>query len=312
MGTLVTWDEFTDGQAPRGGTIKELVLSEVANVVSKRRPLMANLRSRSVQGTFIEALEDTLPSRAHNAILEGVAHTNPDLTQPTRIFYTVQSFAKWGQVSDEQRMVAHYNEDPFSYQAAKNLDSLLNDIEHAGHRGSHVTGATSSARQMSGLLNIFGTETCTDSSGTTFTESVMVDLLQAFRDQNYDVFPTQAYVNSWLKRTISEFSTKVTRNVDAADKIQQLIVERHTSDFGDLDVIYSEDQLKSSARTESGNSITFIDPEMFEWGWLKAPTIETLSRDGFRDRFQINAHVTLVYKTAKAGGCGTNYVPFIS
>lgn len=312
MGTLVTWQEFTAGARPQGGTIPELVLAEVADVVSKRRPLMANLRSRQVDGLFVELLEDTLPARAHNATLEGAAATDPNLSQPTRFFVHVQSFSKWGIVSDESRLVRHINEDPFSYQVGKNLQSLLNDIEHAAHRGSAATGATNATRQLTGLLNIFTTPTFTSSSGTTFTEGVFLDLLQLFRTNAYDIFPTQAYVSHWLKRTISEYSTKVTRNVEAAARLQTLAIERHSSDFGDVDILYSEDQLASATKTTQGNSIVFLEPGMFELGWLRSPTVEPLPRDGFRHRFQMNAQCTLLYKSAKAGGGGTGFVPYIT
>jgi hypothetical protein len=188
----------------------------------------------------------------------------------------------------------------------------MNDIEHTFHRGSAATGATDAPRQTVGLLNLPSSTTFTSSSGTTFTESVMVDLLQVFKDNSYDIVPSVAFVNSWLKRTISEFSTKVTRNVDANDRSQILIVERHTSDFGDVDVFYTEDQLKSNSRTTSGNSIVFMDPSFFQKAWKKMPTLEQLPRDGLRDRFQINAHCGLLYRTTKALGGGTGYVPYVS
>lgn len=312
MGVLVTWDEFTAGEPPRGGTIREVVMSEVTNVISRRRPLMANLPNTSATVHYIESLEDTLGSRAHNAVVEGAQFTNPSLTQPARLFTHVQTFAQWGEVSDDQRDTAHYNEDPFVYQTRKKLEELLNDIEHAFHRGSAATGATNAARQTVGMLNLAGTTTLTDSSGTTLTEGTLVDYLQVFRDQTYDIVPTQAYVNSWLKRTISEFSTKITRNVDAADRTQILVVERHTSDFGDLDVFYSEDQLKPNTRTASGNSIIFIDPRFFSKAWMKAPTMEQLTREGFSDRFQMKAKVGLLYKTDKAVGGATGLVPYIT
>lgn len=129
MGTLVTYDEYTAGEHPRGGTIREIVMAEVANVVNRRRPLMSNLESTSVQSTYIESLEDTLASRGHNAVQEGIAYTAIDATQPTRIFTHVQSFYESGQVSDEQQLVSHYNQDPLPYQKSKKLQELLNDIE---------------------------------------------------------------------------------------------------------------------------------------------------------------------------------------
>ena len=316
MGTLVTWDEFTASGRPQGETIGEIVLAEVTNLISKRRPLMSVLSAGGAKSTFIEQLTDSLNSRAHNAVIEGIAYTDYDLTQPSRHFVHVQSFYKSGRVSDEQRMTHHYNGDPLAYQIGKSLNELLNDVEHALHRGSAATGATNAARQFKGLLNIFsgqsGTATYTSSSGTTFTEEVLVDLLQVFRDSKLDVEPTIAFVSSWLKRTISEFSTRVTRNVDVAAKKQTLVVEQHESDFGTLNVMYSEDQLHSASKTTYGNSVSFIDPALFKVGWMKAPTVEQLARDGLRDRYQINGQVTLLYDHEKGGGGGDGFVPYIN
>jgi len=316
MANLVTWDEFDSGGRPQGGTIEETVLAEVTNLISKERPLMSMIGSQSVSNTYVEQLTDELGSRGLNAQIEGAAATNPALTQPSRHFSHVQSFAKWGVVSDEQRLVGHYSGDPFTYQVAKSVDELMNDIEHALHRGSSITGATDAARQLNGMLNIFsgqsGTLTFTDSSGTTLTEEVFIDLLQVFRDQRLGVRPTQCYVNSFLKRTVSEYSTKTTRNVDASEKVQMLVVERHESDFGSLDILYTEDQLNSASKTAAGSSLIFIQPDLFRVGWLKPPTVEQLSRDGLRDRFQINGHATLLYDHDRGGGGGTGFVPYIN
>ncbi|MEE8522136.1 MAG: DUF5309 family protein [Gemmatimonadota bacterium] len=279
---------------------------------------MASIGQRDVGTLFVELLTDTLRARAHNAKVEGQAATNPTLTQPVRHFVHVQSFAEWGVVSDEQRIVDHINEDPYVYQIRKSLEQLMNDVEHTLHRGSANTGTSDIAdvRQFAGLINIFsnqtGIATYTSSSGTTFTEEVLVDLLQVFRDQSLDVSPTQAYVNSFLKRTISEFSTRVTRNVDAADAMQKLMIERHTSDFGDLDILYTEDQLIAASKTTEGNSICFLDPSLFKIGWARRPMVEALSRDGLRDRYQMNAQATLLFQNEKGGGGGEGFVSYIN
>ena len=327
MPTLVTWDEFTSGERPQGGTIRETVLSEVVNLVSRRRPLMSSISSKPVTNTFVELLTDTLRSRGVNVTTEGAPATDPLLSQPIRHFVHVQSFAEWGIVSDEQRIVGHYTEDPYTYQIRKSLEQMMNDVEHALHRGSAATGETNVGRQFGGLLNILDSTTSTTFSNTggnevTLTEEVLIDLMQLFRDNNLDVLPTQLYVNSWLKRTVSEFSTRVTRNVDAAARVQELIIERHTSDFGDLDVMYSEDQLRSatngSASVDAGsfvsaaaNSMTFIDPQYFDVGWLRPPTVENLPRDGFRDRYQINGQATLLFENTQGGGNALQLVPYI-
>jgi hypothetical protein len=311
MATLVTWDEFA-GNEVKGGTIKEIVMSEVANLIATDRPLMSLLGVEDVESTFVERLEDTLGSRGHNAISEGQPFTAPDLTTASRLGFHVQRFAEWGQVSDEQRDTAHYNEDPFSYQVGKKTDEMLNDVEHALHRGTVVSGASGTARQLEGLISVFnvaGTVTFqTNSSGTTFTEQEFIARLQVFKDQNLTTTPRVALVNSWLKRSISEFSTKVTRNVNADDARQILLIERHTSDFGDVDVVYTRDQLNAASATVQGNSFIVIDPEMFSTGWFKRPTFEQLTRDGFRDRFQMTTQLTLLYKSRNGGGGGLGYV----
>lgn len=97
-------------------------------MVSKRRPLFSNLGNTNAPTHYLESLEDVLPDRGHNAVLEGAEHTAPTLVQPNRLFAHVQTFARWGQVSDDQRDTSHYNEDPFVYQTRKQVDALLNDI----------------------------------------------------------------------------------------------------------------------------------------------------------------------------------------
>lgn len=317
MGTLTTWDEYSSGGKPVDGTIRELVLSDVINITSRRRPFMSMLRSRPVSNTYIEDLSDVLAARGHNAVIEGATATDPALSQPTRSFFHVQSFGAWGYVSDEQRLVGHYNEDPFVYQTRKKLTELLNDMEHALQRGSAATGATSATRQLQGLVNSFRAAstaggTYTSSSGTTFTEEVFIDLLQVFKAQKLEVNPSVALVNYLLKRNISEFSTKVTRNVDAMMKKQTLLIEQHESDFGALGIVYSEDQPVAASKTAQGNGIAFFDPDFYSIGVLRSPTIEKLPRDGFRDRFQINAQATLIYRSDQGGGGGTGFVSYIN
>lgn len=313
MGTLLTWSEFAVAQKPTAqGSIPELLMDFIENVSPVDRPALSLLGMTKVNNTRVEWLEDTLASRGVNAWAESVSSTNPDLTTPSRLFADVQNFLKFGEVSDIQRFVAHKGfDDAYLYQEEKKLKELSNDMEHAIHRGSAATGATSAARQLAGFLNLFTTN-WTSSSGTTFTEDIFVDRLQAFYDNNIDVKPSVAFVNSWLKRTISQFSTKVTRNVNAAEKIQTLTIERHQSDFGDVFIYLSRDQLKSTANSTSGNSIVLIDPSYFLTGWLSPVAREDLARNGTQQRFMIQANMTLLYRTEKAGGGGTGYVPYIA
>lgn len=308
---LSTWQEFTSGGRPQGGTIPEDLRDFVENVSAMDRPALAMFRRSKVNTLFIEWLEDELPARAHNAYNEGAASTDQALTTPTRTFTHVQTFARWGLVSDEQRATEHKGfADAYLYQENKAIQATLNDVEHAIHRGSAATGATNASRQFGGLLNVLTTN-FTASSGTTFTEEVFGNLTQLFTDNTLDVRPSVAFVNSWLKRTISRFSTDVTRNVEAAAKIQYLTVDQHSGDFGDVRVFYSRDQLKATSKTTQGNSIVLCDPSFFETGWLQPLMSETLARNGLRTHFQVSAMMTLIYRTQKAGGGGTGFVAYL-
>jgi uncharacterized protein DUF5309 len=214
-------------------------------------------------------------------------------------------------LSDEQRAVAHAGfRDALLYQEQKSIDATLNDLEHTLHRNTSVTGATNAARQFNGLLNIFTTN-FTSSSGTTLTEDIFGDLMQLFQVNDADIRPTAVFVNNWLKRTISQYSTRVTRYVDAAAKVQINTIEEHDSDFGTVRVYYSRDQLRSTTRTGQGNSIVILDPNFFEVGFLQPLTSELLERDGLRTRFQISAMATLIYRTERAGGGGQGYVAYL-
>ena len=304
---LVTWQEFTAGGRPQGGSIPEDLRDFIENVSAKDRPALALFRKSRVGTTFVEWQEDTLPARAHNAFVEGVAESDMDLQTPTRLFAHVQNFARWGKVTDVQRAVEHKGfADAYLYQEKKSIDATLNDIEHAIHRGSSITGATNAARQFQGLLNILTTSSnFTALSGVTLTESVFDDLVQRFVDNNTEIRPNVCFVNSLLKRAISNFSTNVTRNVNASERLQENIIERHSGDFGDVDIFYSRDQLKSATKGGVGNSLVLLDPSFFEVGFLQSLMSEQLARNGLRTSFQISAMCTLIYRTALAIG-GTN------
>lgn len=308
---LLTQQEFTTNGRPQGGSIRELLMDFVENVSPVDRPALALFRKVRVTNTFVEWQEDTLASRGLNAYVEGVDATDQDLTTPSRTFNHVQLFARWGKIADTQRAVLHAGfSDAYLYQEKKRVDETLNDIEHALHRGSAASGNTNIARQLGGLLNILTTN-FTSSSGTTLTESVFNDLVQQFTDNSTDVRPSAVFVNSWLARTISQYSTNVTRNVNASERLQELVIERHSSDFGDIFKYFSRDQLKSTAKTTSGNSLVILDPSFFETGWLQPLLSEEIARIGLSTRFQISAMLTLIFRTQKAGGGGTGFVPYL-
>lgn len=239
-----------------------------------------------------------------------MAASDQALTTPSRLFNHVQTFASWGFVSDRQRNVEHAGmADMMLYQERKKFMELRNDLEHALHRGSAASGETDVAPQLDGLLNISGT-LISDHSGVTLTEIIFNNILQ--RNYDFQTEPAQAYCNAFLKRTISGYTTNVTRNVDASRRRQILAIDQYDSDFGTVEVLKSRDQLISAdATADTANSVVIIDPEFLQTGWLQRVRSERLARDGLRDRFQISAEMTLIYRAPEAINGASNVRPLI-
>lgn len=130
---LLTHQEFTSGGRPQGGSIREDLQDFIANVSPRDTPLLSELRQVSVDGGFVEWQTDSLPARAHNANVEGIAFTDVALTTPSRLFAHTQLFTKFGSVSDKQRAVTHAGfSDALAYQERKSFLSLKNDIKEFG------------------------------------------------------------------------------------------------------------------------------------------------------------------------------------
>ena len=315
----VTWQEFTAAGRPQGGSIRENLQDFIANVAPQETPLLSGLAQSRVSSGFVEWQQDTLPARAWNAVLEGIAFTEMAVSLPTRLYTSVQTFYRSGVVSDRERQVEHAGfDDPFTYAENKAFLSLKNDIEHALHQGSAATGATSAYSQIGGLLNLLTTNFTNMAvngasywTGVTLTESIFNDILELVYN-NGTVQPTEVYCGPKIKRTISGFNTKTTFNINAAEKRQVLATDWYVSDFGDLKIFLARDQARTSARlaagdlstypTTSDNSFVVLDPKYFMTGWLQQVKRETLPRDGLRDRFQISAALCLIAKSELAGG----------
>lgn len=321
MATLLTYAELTGSAGPKGsGSIIEDLRDVLENVSATDRPALALFRKSRVRTHYVEWLKDSLGARGQAGQLEGAEFPSPApaLTTPSRLTNSVQIFAKWGQVSDLQRQVQHAaTGDMFLYQEGKAVAECLNDMEHAIHRGSMVTGTSGgvggAGRQMTGLLNIqeASGNNYTDITGTTMTEKVFNDFMQNFVDNGTEIRPSVCFVNSFLKRTISQYTTAVTRNIQAAAREQMLVVDRYEGDFGATDIFYSRDQLNSASSTVSGSSMIMLDPMFFELGFLQTLLSEQLSRTGLSNRFQISSVMTLIYRSDLANQTAFNAIPYI-
>lgn len=231
------------------------------------------------------------------------------LVTPTRQASIVQNFQAHYQISKTDIAVNHAGmSSMLSYQSMKAGMELKTDVELALHRGSAVSGTSSVAAQLKGLLNGLTTN-LTSSSGTTLTESVFNDLVTLA--YNNPVNLREVYCNMFLKRTINGYTTNTQRFIPAGARRQVDVLEVYESEIGILGLFKSRYQLQSTTKTTSGNSFVAIDPDRFPLGWLRQPEELVLGLDGDRERRYMVAELTLIYRSEKAGVGGTGFVPYL-
>jgi len=270
-------------------------------------PLLSRLQQVGVDNRYPQWLVDSYASAATNAHAEGIAHTAQDQTVPTRAVNHVQLFYKGAAISDQERDAAHVGyADPFVYYEGKNIVEIKRDMELAIVAGSAVSGDTDTASQMAGFINFISTNKTTTTS-ITLTESVFNDLLELTWG-NTAQFPSEVYVGAKLKRTISLYATKNTPFLSADEKKQILTTNQYDSEFGVLTVFLHRD-IRSNM---SMSDILVIDPNWFATGWLTPLRREVLARDGLRDRYQMSAACTVLFRNEKAALCGRAYSPYIA
>jgi hypothetical protein len=123
-------------------------------------------------------------------------------------------------------------DDMLAKQVEYALKELATDIEKALLQGTGNSGASGTARELTGLIASITTnvETGTGTGTEALTEDMFNDALQTIWDAGGR--PDTAYVNSFQKRAISAFTSGVTKFADQMDKKLVKPVSVYESDFG--------------------------------------------------------------------------------
>jgi hypothetical protein len=289
-------------------TLREELMDLIHNVSPSETPILSTVQMVPVDSTYPQWLIDSYRAAATNAYLENTVFTDHSKTVPTRVSNIVQTMYRGGNVTDVQRAVAHAGmDDPLGYYEDKDVVEFKRDIELALVRGSAVTGTTDTASQLNGLMNVISTNT-TNLSSVTMTETIYNNIL-ALTWGNTARMPTDVYCGPNIKRTISGYTTNVTRNIDADEKRQINVV-----DFYDSEFIRNQRVHLHRDVTDTSTSAEFfaIDPSFVATGWLKPLRSELLARDGLRTRYQLSAHLTLLYNNEAAFCSATDVGEYIT
>lgn len=275
---------------------REDLTDYIGNITRYKTPLFSDLPKTKVSSTLHEWQTDTLATGSTNAAAEGADFTFGAPALRVRLTNRSQIFTKTVEVSRTQRKMSTAGvDDEFAYQMGKRMKEIATDIEKAILTGTGNAGTSAVAREMKGILAFITTniETGTSTTAAQLSETRFNNGLQKIWDQGGE--PDNAYVNSWQKRAISNFTSNGTRflQVNDADKIKNT-VSVYESDFGVITV-----HLNSFMDTDK---VLLLQKDLWAVGVFDGIHPEDIAKTADGDRAALVGEYTLESRNEK-GSC---------
>lgn len=284
---LVTYDDASR---------REDLSSIVGDVTPDDTPLMTMLKTSSASNTLHEWLEDYItPPTSVTFASEGAGATYAALTQPARRNNITAIIDRTFRVSGTEREVNPGNNvDPMDYQSGKALRAWKMDGEFALIQGTLASGASGTARGMSGLVNVITTLYTARNSGTSLSETEFQDMHQHSWDQggtenSFDL----VLVPFGLKRKIDGFTAGATKYVDQSDKKLTQPVAIYETSAGVARIM--QHRFVPSAAATPGPRFLGLKEDKYRVAYLRKPVKEMLAKDGDRENGHIVGELTLEY-----------------
>lgn len=297
---------MTDGDASR----RESLLSILRDVSpSYDNYLTSNLgRAPDATNTLHEWVVHNVARPTSNSITaEGYAADYSTLTQPTRSNNITAIMTSSVRVSGTQRAIDHAtHEDPYVFHKTEALKRLKSKMEYSTIMGAVASGASGTARGMRGIVGCISTNMTARSSGQSFTETELNDIMNASWDQvGSDYVADVLLCPMVIKRRISGFTTN-TRNVEAIKKRLTAEVQVYDSQVGQSIMIIPHKDVLSVA---GSLSVFAIREELFKHSFLtgREPAWQELAKDGDRDNGQYLTELTLCSFAEKASVWRSGY-----
>ena len=157
-------------------------------------------------------------------------------------------------------------EDAMGVEKERALRRLKALMEYDTINGALVAGSSGVARGMAGIVNCISTNVTARSSGQSFTETELNDIIQ----QSWDAVGS-SYVADLIvapvviKRRVASFGTNLTRNVQATDKRLTQEVRVYDSEVGQTVKIIAHKDVRKAAGTLT---VLAIREDLFEHSFL--------------------------------------------
>ena len=289
---LVTYDD---------GSRREDLLSIVGDVSPDDTPLMTMLKTSSASNTLHEWLEEYItPPTTVTFQYEGAPATYSALSEPRRRNNITAIIERTFRVSGTERAVnPGNNQDALNYQSGKALRQWKMDAELAITQGTLASGASGTARGLSGLVNVITTLYTSRNSGTSLSETEFQDMHQHSWDQggtenSFDL----VLVPFGLKRKIDGFTAGATKYVDQKDKKLTQPVAIYETSAGVARIMqdrYIPGTAGVVGGATTGPRFIGIKEDKYRVAYLRKPFKEMLAKDGDRENGHIVGELTLEF-----------------
>lgn len=197
---------------------------------------------------------------------EGAEFAEPTHTQPTRSTNITAIIRREVKVSGTERaMKVAIPGDPMDFQKKVTLGRVKADMEFALLNGTRASGASGTARGMTGINGVISTNLTARNSGTSMSTTELEDILQ----NSWDAVGSGYVANIILcpmgiKRKITTFTTRVQPQTDSTDRIYNNI-SFYESASGTVKIIPHKDVINGTGSTH----VYALREEMFKMAFLK-------------------------------------------
>lgn len=286
----------------QGQTMQEDVVNAIYNVDYTATPFTSRIGESAATNTLHQWIVDYLDAPADNAAIESSDATVVDMVEPVRRTNVVQLFRKVITVSDTELAVPHYGmNDPFEYHTAKNMKAIARDIELAALNGTRASGSSGVARRANGAIALITTNKTAQTSGTCFSETVLLNLLKMVYQSGTDEDIDYILVGPYLKLAVDKFATNTTRYTSIDSFEQALRVDTYVSSFGMHKVALS--------RQLNADTVLGVDTSKWATAWLvnRRLSIKPLSKTGSSTKALLEGEATWEAKNEKSSFVSTGF-----
>lgn len=276
---------------------KESFEDVIYDITPTQTPFVSSIGTSTADATLHQWMQDSLAAVGTNALVEGAdAGTASTVTQVVKTNHT-QIYGKVVQVSGTAQAVGTYGRsDDLALAIAKAGKELKRDIEHSfvGAATAGTAGNGSTARQLTSALNqISSTTTNTAGSNRTFTEALLLDVLEKCYNEGGE--PNQVQVTPSHSTIVAGFAATSGRQRDFATGTALVNnIDIYISPFGQVGVTVN--------RFLQANTALVLDTEYWSRAVLRPMQTIELSVTGDSDKRQMLTELTLVCESDIASG----------